>query len=133
MTFNLGLLIESGLEFQQICRLLEQFEEKSLLYHLGHAFSRRLARGENLAQILGYYPFISPELALFFQKGRSKEEIGKDLLAYSKLAYQKLLEKTNQLLAWIQLLLFMVIAIVIICTYLALLLPLYSSLGGLYK
>ena len=62
-----------------------------------------------------------------------RDRIGKDLLAYSKLAYQKLLEKTNQLLAWIQPLLFMVIAIVIICTYLALLLPLYSSLGGLYK
>lgn len=133
LTFNLGLLIESGLEFQQICGLLEQFEKKSLLYHLGHAFSQRLARGEKLTQIMGHYPFIPPELALFFQKGRSKEEIGKDLLAYSKLAYQKLLEKTDQLLAWVQPLLFMVIAIVIICTYLALLLPLYSSLGGLYK
>ncbi len=133
LTFNLGLLIESGLEFQQICGLLEHFEEKSLLYHLGRAFSERLARGEKLTQIMEHYPFIPPELALFFQKGRSKEEIGKDLLAYSKLAYQKLLEKSDHLLAWVQPLLFMVIAIVIICTYLALLLPLYSSLGGLYK
>lgn len=131
LTFNLGLLYKSGLEFKQICELLQQFDSSSLLYQLGEDFEKNLEQGKELSVMLKKYSFIPDELALFFQTGKTKDKLGKDLLVYSKLAYERLLEKADNLLAWVQPTLFLIIALVIIGTYLALLLPLYSSLGGI--
>lgn len=131
MTFNLGLLIESGLEFQQICQLLQTFEPKTLLHQLGKALTAELSQGNELEELVLRYPFIPNELSTFFKKGKTKAELGADLLAYAQLAYKRLLYMTDKLIAWVQPLFFVVIASIIIGTYLALLLPMYSSLEAL--
>lgn len=132
LSFNLGLLLRSGLEFQQICELLQSFSSNTLLHQLGIELEKYLVSGRNLAELIKNYHFLPTELGLFFEKGKTQLEIGDDLLSYSKLAYLRLLQQMDVLLSWVQPLLFLLIAAIIIGTYLALLLPIYSSLGGMY-
>lgn len=131
MTFNLGLLIESGLEFQQICQLLQTFDKKTLLHQLGKLLAREVAHGNNFDDLISRYPFIPNELSAFFKKGKTKTELGTDLMTYAQLAYKRLFYLTDKMIAWVQPIFFIVIAMIIVGTYLALLLPMYSSLETL--
>lgn len=131
MTFNLGLLIESGLEFHQICQLLQTFDKKTLLHQLGKLLAKELSHGNSFDELISRYPFIPNELGAFFKKGKTKAELGADLIAYAQLAYKRLLYLTDKMIAWVQPMFFIVIAMTIIGTYLALLIPMYSSLETL--
>ena len=133
LAFNLGLLLKSGLDFKQICHFLKGFDTSSLLYQLGKQLQAWLENGDELGDFIALYPFIPPELALFFNKGQTQTELSKEILLYSEVAYQKLLRQIDNLINLIQPLLFLVIATIIIGTYLAILLPLYRNMGGLYQ
>lgn len=133
LSFNLGLLLQSGMDFQQICYFLGDFDKQSLLYQLGLQLKLWLEKGDELREFIALYPFIPPELVFFFSKGQTQAELSKEILLYSQLAYQKLLRQLDNLINLVQPLLFLVIAAIIIGTYLAILLPLYRNMGGLYR
>ncbi|WP_234403038.1 type II secretion system F family protein [Ligilactobacillus agilis] len=133
LSFNLGLLLQSGMDFQQICYFLGDFDKQSLLYQLGSQLRLWLEKGDELREFIALYPFIPPELVFFFSKGQTQAELSKEILLYSQLAYQKLLRQLDNLINLVQPLLFLVIAAIIIGTYLAILLPLYRNMGGLYR
>lgn len=133
LSFNLGMFFQSGLDFREICDLLRQFEEKTLLYQLGEQIDLFLNQGKSLNEIVSSYPFMPKELSAFFASGETKDEISTNLLVYSEAAYKKLVRQTDGLISLVQPVLFLVIALIIIGCYLSMLLPLYSSLGGMYQ
>ena len=130
LSFNLGMFFQSGLDFREICDLLRQFEEKTLLYQLGEQIDLFLNQGKSLNEIVSSYPFMPKELSAFFASGETKDEISTNLLVYSEAAYKKLVRQIDGLISLVQPVLFLVIALIIIGCYLSMLLPLYSSLGG---
>lgn len=132
LSFNLGMFFQSGLDFREICDLLRQFEEKTLLYQLGEQIDLFLNQGKSLNEIVSSYPFMPKELSAFFASGETKDEISTNLLVYSEAAYKKLVRQIDGLISLVQPVLFLVIALIIIGCYLSMLLPLYSSLGGMY-
>lgn len=133
VSLNLGLLLSSGLDFHQICQYLLNFEHNSLLYQMGRQLTSWLEKGEEIKDFVKLYPFIPTEMGIFFSKGQTQEKLSSEMLVYSRLAYQKLMRKFDQLIGLVQPLLFLVIAIIIVGTYLTILLPLYKNMGGLYK
>ncbi len=132
LSFNLGMFFQSGLDFREICDLLRQFEEKTLLYQLGEQIDLFLNQGKSLNEIVSSYPFMPKELSTFFASGETRDELSTSLLVYSEAAYKKLVRRIDGLISLVQPILFLVIALIIIGCYLAMLLPLYSSLGGMY-
>lgn len=132
LTFNLGMMLQSGLDFREICQLLGQFGERTLMHQLGEQIDQCFSQGRTLSEVIAAYPFMPGELDAFFSSGETREELSRQLLVYSEAAYKKLVRQIDGLISLIQPLLFLLIALVIIGCYLAMLLPLYSSLGGMY-
>ena len=128
LSFNLAMLLNSGLDLKDICRLLLNFEKKSLFYQIGYELNRQLNQGQDLGAMEQTLIFM-PELKHFFELGQTKTEISAQLMLYAKLSYHKLVRQIDNLLALVQPLCFLVIALVIIGSYLSMLLPLYNSLG----
>lgn len=132
-SFELSLLFRCGLDIQEICSYLQEFEESSLYYQLGYELECFLNEGQELNTFIRRYSFIPHELLLFLNNGDSQVEMSEELAVFSKSSYHNLLRESERLLTWIQPILFLIIAAVIIGTYLAILLPIYSSIGGIYK
>ena len=132
LSFNLSLLLKSGLDLKQICSFLNEFDKQSLLYQLGQQLRELLNAGSMPDELVKKYPFIPPELKLFLNKGETLENISNELAVYSEVSYRKLLKLIDKLIELVQPILFIVIAIIIVGTYLTILLPIYKTLGGLY-
>lgn len=132
LSFNLSLLLKSGLDLKQICSFLNEFDKQSLLYQLGQQLRELLDAGSMPDELVKKYPFIPPELKLFLNKGETLENISNELAVYSEVSYRKLLKLIDKLIELVQPILFIVIAIIIVGTYLTILLPIYKTLGGLY-
>lgn len=130
LAFNLGLLLKSGLDLQKICNLLNNFDQRSLLYQFSCCLKDNSLSGQPLTEIVEKRTFIPIEFRLFFSKGSTIEHLGEEMLYFSETAFQRLVTKINQLIELVQPLLFLLIALVIISTYLEILLPLYQDLGG---
>lgn len=131
LSFNLGLLMKSGLDFREICIFLKQFESRTLLYQLGEKLDNHLSSGKEVQYFVHQYAFIPPELDIFLNKGQTISEISEDLLIYSSTIYQRLIKKIDRLINMIQPIAFLFIALIIIVVYLSILIPIYSNLGGM--
>lgn len=131
LSFNLALLLKSGLDFREICNFLCQFESSTLLCQLGNRLRQHLLTGKEIKTFINEYSFIPPELTIFLNKGQTSYELSEDLLIYSNNRYQKLIKMVDQLINLIQPVAFLVIALIIIGIYLSILIPIYSNLGGL--
>lgn len=129
LSFNLGLLMKSGLDFYEICIFLKQFEPTTLLYQLGERLNDHLISGRKIQNFVHQYAFIPPEMDIFLSKGQTTLAISEDLLIYSNTMYQRLIKKVDRLINLIQPIAFLIIALVIVGIYLLILIPIYSNLG----
>lgn len=130
LSYNLGILLQSGLEINQICLYLSQFESQTLLYQLGHSLQAHLTDGKELDQFIGRYHFIPQELIIFCHKGGTLNALAAELLIYSELSFTRLEQLVTRLVNLIQPLLFLIIAVIIIVVYLSIFGPIYQQIGG---
>ncbi|WP_346781149.1 competence type IV pilus assembly protein ComGB [Ligilactobacillus aviarius] len=131
LSFNLALLLKSGLGFHEICNFLLRFEPQTLLYQLGERLNQHLLSGREIKTFIKHYAFIPSELNIFLNKGQTNAELSEDLLIYANTMYQRLLKKVDRLINLIQPIAFLIIAIIIVGIYLSILIPIYSNLGGI--
>ncbi|CAH0418477.1 type II secretion system F family protein [Periweissella ghanensis] len=131
VSFTFALLLQAGHSYQEMSQLFVKLPEKSILHHIGHEIQQHSNAGANLATFIGKLPYISHEFALFFVRGKTNVEVGKDLLAYSKISFETLVKRYERLLAAIQPVMFIGIAIGIVSMYAAMLLPMYQMIGEL--
>ncbi|MCI1634259.1 MAG: type II secretion system F family protein [Liquorilactobacillus nagelii] len=131
LAFNLGLLLKGGLDLQSICNLLVRFDHRSLLYQFNLSLHNLSISGQELSVLADQKKYIPPEFRLFFSKGSTLENLSNELLFYANLTYGRLLFQLNRLIELIQPIMFVVIGIVIVLTYLSILLPMYQNLGGI--
>ncbi|KRL03977.1 ComG operon protein 2 [Liquorilactobacillus oeni DSM 19972] len=133
ISFNLALLLKSGLDLNKICTFLVEFEPDTLLFHVGTELKHTLMAGQGMKYFIGKHNFIPQEFILFLSKGSTLNELSAELMFYSQTIYKRLLVQMDRLIELVQPLLFLVVALLIISSYLSMLLPLYHNLGGMYK
>lgn len=126
-----GKLFQEGLELRQIIQTLQRTEKKGLMYQLAQEIDQGLNRGESLVQQLGSYPFLTAEFSLIVFQGESKGRLGEELVLYSQLTQRSFYEGIQRYLHFIQPLIFVLVALLIVSIYGALFLPLYSNLNNL--
>lgn len=132
LTTNLATLLRHGLSLQEITNITATFDKKSLLYQFGQIISSEIERGGDLTAIISRYQFIPGELAIFINKGATLTELGEDLTAFANILFDDLIQASEKVLVWVQPLIFVVIAIIIVALYLSILLPIYHSISGVY-
>ncbi|UTC09088.1 hypothetical protein A4W78_05845 [Latilactobacillus curvatus] len=75
--------------------------------------------------------FYPPELQLVLAKGSPLQQMAKEVDLLAVIKYDELQRQLKQKVNWLQPLLFILIGIIIICTYLSILLPLYHTMEGI--
>lgn len=129
VSFTFALLLQAGHSYQEMSQLFIKLPDTSILHHIGMTIQQQSNAGANLTTCIGNLPYISNEFTLFFARGKTNVEVGQDLLVYSKISFETLVKRYERLLATIQPVMFIGIAIGIVSMYAAMLLPMYKMIG----
>jgi competence protein ComGB len=125
-----GKLFSQGLETKAVIHLMKQTQSHRLMAELALSLEESLLAGETLYQQLLDYPFFTKELSLIIQRGEVKGKLGKELTLYSKISLTQFFKKIEKIITWIQPVVFITIAMLVIGVYGAMLLPIYGNMEG---
>ncbi|APB84788.1 type II secretion system F family protein [Lactiplantibacillus plantarum] len=133
LSLNAGMLLTSGLGIRGICEVSQHFQTKALIYQQGQVIEQALLTGTSLVTIIQEDRLLPDELALLVGKESPAEQLSQELLYFATLQYERLIRQLNRMIGWIQPIMFGIIALVVVGTYLSLLLPMYQSMGEILK
>lgn len=126
-----GKLFKMGIDLKQVYEILSQEKNHPLMGEMAKKGQILATEGQELMTTLGSEKFFQKELSLMIQTGEMKGKLGDELLYFSDYLWGQLSEKIEGALKWIQPIIFLSIALVIVFLYAALLLPMYgNSLEG---
>ncbi|QCX25209.1 type II secretion system F family protein [Companilactobacillus futsaii] len=128
---GLGMQLASGMNFFIICESSNRFQKGSIQRYLGNKFIQELQQGKSLEQMIQEEPLLPNQLQIIVQAGESGPQLAQDLLLISELKFEETKQELKKLLNLIQPILFGIIAIVIVVTYLIVLMPIYGMMRGL--
>ncbi|MGO3731846.1 MAG: competence type IV pilus assembly protein ComGB [Vagococcus sp.] len=127
-----GMLLTQGMEFREVVLIMDQDGYTPLMKEMSQQIKEQLEQGYMIDEPIKEWRFFSPELTWIIHQGEVKGNLGKELFIYGKKEWKALIEKIEKGMSWLQPLMFLLIAVLIISVYAALLLPIYSGMGDLY-
>jgi len=128
---GLGMQMASGMNLFNICESNNQFQTGSIQGYLAGKFMEGLIQGQSLLQLIETEILLPKQLKVILQAGESGAALAQDLLLMSELKFEETQRDLKKVLSFVQPILFGVIAIVIVVTYLIVLLPIYGMMKGM--
>lgn len=123
-----GNLIAQGVGLQRICRIMQ--EQRSRVFsEVGQKMTQELTAGGNLSTSVKRCSIFQPELSLMIEYGEIKNKLGLELLFYAAECWERFFSKINRAMQFIQPLIFIFVALMIVLLYAAMLLPIYSNMS----
>lgn len=122
-----GKLFKLGIDLRQTYQLLAAQNFQPLMKELAERGEDSAKQGHELITAIEQAPFFQSELTTIIQTGEMKGKLGDELLYYSQILWQRLVEKVEACLKLVQPLIFIGVALMIVFLYAALLLPMYGS------
>lgn len=130
---ELSLLLRAGLSLPAVLNELANLPAKSVERAFAVDVAAHLRAGLEVADYILASPLLSDSLAGYFDRGQKHEETGEYLNYFAKMQFEQLMNQTEQLIGLVQPVVFGAIGLAIMLLYLTLLLPMYQTIGGLYK
>jgi competence protein ComGB len=132
--FNFATIISngllSGIEISSLSKKLSQNSKKSIQSEISKLFLKGHQSGKKIEDIMHGIGFVDETIIIYFIRGQTKEQIGKDLEQFSKIMYLDFLKKTDAALGLLQPLFFVVIGVIVVFMYLTMLSPMYKMIGN---
>ncbi|MDV5973697.1 competence type IV pilus assembly protein ComGB [Streptococcus canis] len=125
-----GTLIGQGLELPMILDIMAT-EKSSLMQELAEDIRTSLLAGQAFPTKVATYPFFKKELSLMIEYGEIKSKLGQELEIYAQESWARFFSQLHQATQFIQPVIFLMIALIIVMIYAAILLPIYQDMGGL--
>lgn len=125
-----GKLFLQGLEIKDVVYLMQTSNYTLLTNELAEQFEQAFLKGHLFHQQLVVLSFFLPEFSLIIQQGEMKGHLGRELILYSELCWQQLFNELEKIMNWIQPMVFLIIALLVVGVYASLLLPIYGNLEG---
>lgn len=126
---ELGKLLNLGLEMKQILTIMKGEDSSKLMGEVARCLSLDLEQGNGIHLQISQWAFFQDELSGIIRQGEAKGKLGDELIVYSNRLWEQLSQKVETLLSWLQPLIFIFVAILIVAVYGALLLPIYNEMG----
>ncbi len=124
-----GNLIGQGLDLATILQVM--LKEKSyLMQEMCKDLQQSLMAGTSFSKTIASYPFFKKELSLMIEYGEIKSKLGQELEIYAQVSWERFFRKLLQATQFIQPLIFLFVAVIIVMIYAAMLLPMYQIIGG---
>lgn len=127
-----AMLLSHGLSLKECCEVAASFDSDSLLSWWGCRLSKNSHRDSDLIEAVEGCPYLPAELSIFLQQGLSQERLANELTVFGQLLFKRLLATIERLLVFVQPVMFLLVAVMIVGMYLSILLPIYHSLQGVY-
>ncbi|APX72385.1 competence protein ComG [Companilactobacillus allii] len=128
---GLGMQVASGLNLYEICTSSQIFKSGSIQATIANDFINGLNSGKDIYQLINDDAILPNELKMILQSGDETRNIAQDLILMSELKFDETQKKLKRILNMIQPILFAIIAMVIVITYLIVLLPVYGMMKGM--
>ena len=128
---GLGMQLASGMNLYEICESNNRFQKDSIQAFLASRFINNVANGQGLLNFIEEEILLPKQLRVLLEAGESGTQLADDLLLLAELKFEETSQGLKKILNMIQPVLFGVIAIVVIATYLMILLPIYGMMRGM--
>lgn len=125
-SYEWSQLFKSGLQLNEMISLMQTPSTTKLMQEVAVKIERSLMEGKNFKESMNELPFFNKELGLIVLHGEATSQLGSELALYSEDCKQRFTGAIEKSFSYIQPLIFIIIAVIILCVYLALLLPMYS-------
>lgn len=125
-----GKLFQEGLELRHVLFCMKKTRKKTLMRELATEMEQSMKKGRLFDFELGNYAFFTREFVTIIRQGEAKGKLGRELLLYSELTWQRFFMQMEKMMTWIQPLVFLFVAALIILIYAAMLLPIYGNMEG---
>ncbi|WP_238333679.1 type II secretion system F family protein [Companilactobacillus mishanensis] len=126
-----GMQLSNGLSLRTICLQNQKFKSGSIQNVLATMILQDLNKGKSIREYIKQEKLLPVELDMIISLGGGMSELSQDLLLMSQLKFEETQQLLKKLLRMVQPILFGVIAIVILVTYLMILLPVYGMMKGM--
>ncbi|MFD1472949.1 type II secretion system F family protein [Companilactobacillus mishanensis] len=123
--------LSNGLSLRTICLQNQKFKSGSIQNVLATMILQDLNKGKSIREYIKQEKLLPVELDMIISLGGGMSELSQDLLLMSQLKFEETQQLLKKLLRMVQPILFGVIAIVILVTYLMILLPVYGMMKGM--
>ena len=131
MSYEWGQLIKHGVSIREIIRIMKQDENSLFLQELANNMEEQMLMGKSFYEVILSYEFLKEELAQIIQHGEVSSDLGKELMLYANQCEEDLKLKVERLMSFVQPVVFIGVAVMIVAIYAALLLPTFSLMEGL--
>ena len=125
-----GNLLGQGIDLLDLVSLMQ--EQKSKLFReLGADLEEALMLGQSFPDRIATHPFFTKELSLIIAYGEANARLGYELEVYAEEVWQAFFNRLNKATTFVQPLIFVIVAVVIVMIYAAMLLPMYQNMEGM--
>ncbi len=124
-----GKLLTQGMEFRDVVLVMNKEGYTPLMQEMAKEIEAKIEEGVPINGPVKSWGFLKPELNLIILQGEVKGDLGKELLIYGKKEWQAFINLAEKKMRFLQPLMFLLIAVLIVSVYSALLLPIYSGMG----
>ena len=125
-----GNLLGQGIDLLDLVALMK--EQKSKLFReLGADLEEALMLGQSFPDRIATHPFFTKELSLIIAYGEANARLGYELEVYAEEVWQAFFNRLNKATTFVQPLIFVIVAVVIVMIYAAMLLPMYQNMEGM--
>ena len=112
---------------------MQQTSTATLVQELAVQLELCLASGGLLPDKLKDYAFLTPEFSLIVFQGEMRGKLGEELFVYSQLLTDRLFQQIEKKIQWIQPVIFLLVALLIVGVYAAMFLPIYGNIQGVIE
>lgn len=130
-SIQLCYLLSGGLSVFEALSFFVENKKQEFYSEAASLIKEQLAGGERLDAILAAMPFFEQEFPMVVRHGQENGRLGEELRFYSKNCLSQLEGRIEKLTRFIQPAMFLVIAVLVICIYMAILLPMFHMLDGI--
>ncbi len=124
---NFAILLTEGISTQQMIKICNCFDKCSLLYQLSRKIASLTVNGQDPTQLIHQEMFLPDELAIIIRQGADNQKLAQQVQSLSEQLFKRLIYKCEQRLIYVQPVVYLIIAIVIISLYLQILMPIYQT------
>lgn len=127
-SYEWSQLLKSGYQMNTIIKLMQSKEATKLMREVAVYMETNLIAGQNFQESMQPLTFFSPELGLIILHGEATSQLASELALYAQDCQNRMLFQIQRIFSWIQPVIFLIVAFLILCIYLALLLPTFSMM-----
>ena len=127
-----GRLLIQGMEFRDVVLIMTGKNYTPLMREMAQGIEKEIEKGIPINGPIKEWHFLNPELSLIILQGEVKGNLGKELLIYGRREWEGLMKLADKKIRFLQPMMFLLIAVLIISVYSALLLPIYKGMGDMY-